>query len=164
MPRILDRSVLFLACLFVLPNDPLLGDDSQQLAESILREAGIKGGLVVHLGCGDGKLTAALHAGDAYLVHGLDADGANVDAARSHVRSLGLCGKVSVDRLVGKRLPYIDNLANLIVTRGEWQVPREEMLRVLAPGGVALALDSRLSTLGSFRKPWPAEIDEWTHY
>ena len=33
-----------------------------------------RGGLVVHLGCGDGKLTAALRTGDAYLVHGLDVD------------------------------------------------------------------------------------------
>ena len=31
-------------------------------ARKILSETGIKGGLVVHLGCGDGKLTAALRA------------------------------------------------------------------------------------------------------
>ena len=28
----------------------------------LLRESGVQGGLVVHLGCGDGKLTAALRA------------------------------------------------------------------------------------------------------
>ena len=44
------------------------------LAEQILEASGIQGGLVVHLGCGDGKLTAALRAGDSFLVHGLDAD------------------------------------------------------------------------------------------
>ncbi|MEA3225187.1 MAG: hypothetical protein U9Q07_04490 [Planctomycetota bacterium] len=31
-------------------------------AGRILAETGVKGGLVVHLGCGDGKLTAALRA------------------------------------------------------------------------------------------------------
>jgi len=38
------------------------------------------------------------------------------------------------------------------------------MLRVLAPGGIAVALDSRRSILDSFSKPWPKEIDQWTHY
>ena len=37
-------------------------------------------------------------------------------------------------------------------------------MRVLAPGGDFLALDAQRSTLDSFRKPWPAEIDEWTHF
>ncbi|MEA3367928.1 MAG: hypothetical protein U9R68_07430, partial [Planctomycetota bacterium] len=35
-------------------------------AAKILQETGIRGGLIVHLGCGDGRLTAALRAGDAY--------------------------------------------------------------------------------------------------
>ena len=61
----------------------------------------IKGGLVVHVGCGDGKFTAELLANDGCLVHGLDADGANVAKAREHIQSLGLYGKVSVDRLTG---------------------------------------------------------------
>ena len=34
-------------------------------AQQILQDTGIQGGLIVHLGCGDGKLTAALHANDA---------------------------------------------------------------------------------------------------
>ena len=41
-------------------------------------------------------------------------------------------------------------------------LPREEMLRVLAPGGVAYVKDNRQWT--KTVKPWPAEIDEWTHY
>ena len=40
-------------------------------AEGIYRATGVQGGLVVHLGCGDGKLTAALRADDRYRVHGL---------------------------------------------------------------------------------------------
>ena len=35
-----------------------------QSAKDILDSAGIEGGLVVHVGCGDGKLTAALRASD----------------------------------------------------------------------------------------------------
>ncbi|MCX5675645.1 MAG: class I SAM-dependent methyltransferase, partial [Planctomycetota bacterium] len=107
-------------------------------AEAILQAAGVKGGLVVHLGCGDGRLTAALHAGDAYLVHGLDADTANVEKARTHIRSLDLYGPVSVEHWAdAARLPYADNLINLIVAEDPGKVPMDEVMRVLSPLGVA---------------------------
>ena len=43
--------------------------DYEQEAEQILDATGIKGGLIVHIGCGEGKLTAALHVNDRFLVH-----------------------------------------------------------------------------------------------
>ena len=139
--------------------------DQADLARRILAETGVKGGLIVHIGCGGGKLTAALRASHSYQVHGLDVDRANVEQARKHIRSLGAYGEVSVDHFDGKQLPYIDNLVNLIVMRDTGaEIRDEEILRVLAPGGVALALDSRLSTLDFLRKPRPEEIDEWTHF
>ncbi len=133
-------------------------------ARQIFQATGVRGGLVVHLGCGDGLLTMALRAGDGFLVHGLDRDAIEVERARATIRAAGAYGPVSVDQLAGRVLPYTDNLVNLVVASGEWQMPREEVLRVLAPGGVALALDSGLSTLDSFRKPRPENIDDWTHY
>jgi outer membrane protein assembly factor BamB len=136
----------------------LVADD----ATRILERAGVKGGLIVHLGCGDGKLTTALRASDSFVVHGLDTDAKNVDTARKHIQSLGLYGKVSADQFDGKRLPYVDSFANLIVTGGECRVSSDELLRVLAPNGVVL--DTRHPTLVTLRKPWPREIDEWTHY
>ncbi len=133
---------------------------AERSAEDILKASGIKGGLVVHIGCGDGKLTAALRAGDSYLVQGLDADPANVEKARARIQSLGLGGKVSAAVFDGQRLPYVDNLVNLIVMRDTGcEVRDEEIERVLAPGGAAVTLDSF-----SFSKPRPDEIDEWTHY
>ena len=51
--------------------------DAAQQAQAILDAGGVQGGLVVHVGCGDGKLTAALHANDRYLVHGLDTSADN---------------------------------------------------------------------------------------
>ena len=131
-------------------------------AEKILKAAGVKGGLVVHVGCGDGKLTAALRANDSYLVHGLDADAGNVAKAREHIRKLGVYGKVSVDRFDGERLPYIDNLVNLLVTEDLGKVSMDEVLRVLCPDGVAY-----IKTGGAWKKsvkPRPKDIDEWTHY
>jgi len=130
-------------------------------AQEILAETGVCGGLVVHLGCGDGKLTAALRVSDAYLVHGLDADAGNVDEAREHVRSFGLCGRVTIDHLPGNRLPYVDGLVNLLVADDLGQVPMDEVMRVLAPRGVAhVKHDDAWHTV---TKPWPEQLDEWTH-
>ncbi|MBM4038986.1 MAG: hypothetical protein FJ290_10790 [Planctomycetes bacterium] len=66
-------------------------------AKEILAGAGVRGGLVVHLGCGDGSLTAALRANDGYLVHGLGRDAASVEKARAHIRSRGPYGPVGAE-------------------------------------------------------------------
>jgi outer membrane protein assembly factor BamB len=139
---------------------------AQPEAQQILAAAGVQGGLIVHLGCGDGKLTAALRANDAYLVHGLDADAKNIAAARKYIQSLGLYGKVSVEQWTGDRLPYADNLVNLLViSDASAKIADEEIRRVLAPRGTAIFLNPKSKTQNpKFTKPWPQEIDEWTHY
>lgn len=133
-------------------------------AAQILQAAGAKGGLIIHLGCGDAKLTAALRASDSFLVHGLDADAKNVDAARKHLQSLGLYGKITIDQFAGDHLPFVDNLASLLVVSGQTALPDTELLRVLAPNGAAVRLGANAEILAPvLRKPWPKEIDEWTH-
>jgi outer membrane protein assembly factor BamB len=134
-------------------------------AGQILSAAGVKGGLVVHIGCGDGKLTAALRAGDAYVVHGLDADAKNIEAARKHIQSLGLYGPVSVEQWIDpSRLPYADSLVNLVVISDSGlQIPEAEVLRVLAPLGVAY-VKGKDGAWTKTVKPRPKDIDEWTHY
>lgn len=132
------------------------------LAREILSATGVKGGLVVHLGCGDGALTAALRSSDSYLVQGLDADRTNVARARKHLRELGLYGKVSAARRAGRHLPYADNLVNLVVAEDLDGVEMDEVLRVLVPGGVAYV--RKAGTWTKTIKPRPEEIDHWTHY
>ena len=134
----------------------------EQKAGQILQASGVKGGLVVHLGCGDGRLTAALGAHDGYLVHALDAKAENVAVARKTIRGLGLYGKVSAEQWSGAGLPYVDNLVNLLVAEDRGAVPMAEVLRVLAPGGLAY-VKSR-GTWEKTVKPRPSQIDEWTHY
>jgi len=130
-----------------------------------LAASGVKGGLVVHMGCTDGALTAALRADERYLVHGLAADRKSVDAARATIRERGLYGPVSVDLLRGERLPYADNLVNFIVMpNADCRVPNEEIERVLAPRGVAVHLDTRHAIRDRLTKPVPSMIDDWTHY
>lgn len=141
---------------------PARAASADAIAAQILSGAGVKGGLIVHAGCGDGKLTAALCAGAPYLVHGLDADAKNVDSAREHIRALGLYGKVTVAQWNGKALPYADNLVNLFVAEDAAQPAPAEVMRVLAPNGVAY-----LKQNGKWNKtvkPRAKEIDEWTHF
>ena len=59
-------------------------------AEKIIDASGVKGGLIVHIGCGDGEITAALRINDSFIVHGLDRDAENVQKAREHIRSMYL--------------------------------------------------------------------------
>ncbi len=172
--------VWILCTLSVVKAQPprLLGEDKSggydQRAKQILDATNIKGGLIVHLGCGDGLppaalikpafggLTAALQVNDRYLVHGLDPDSEVVAKARKHIQSLGLYGRVSVEILDGTDLPYADNLVNLLVAEDLGQVPMEECLRVLAPNGVAYVKSG--DKWNKIVKPRPDAIDEWTHH
>jgi len=131
-------------------------------ARQILDTAGVQGGLVAHLGCGDGQLTAALQANDRYRVHGLDTGAENVRLARKHIQGLGIYGKVSVESLHGKTLPYADNLVNLLVASKPGEVPMAEMMRVVSPDGVVMLADG--DGWKKIVKPRPQEIDDWTHY
>ena len=56
-----------------------------QSPQERLQNSGVKGGLVVHIDCNDGKLTTELALNDNYLVHGLDTSIKDVQAARRHV-------------------------------------------------------------------------------
>jgi len=131
-------------------------------ADEIRANTGVKGGLVVHVGCGDGRLTAALRPNERYLVHGLCTDPTDVEKAREYVRSLGLCGKVSIERGSGKCLPYADNVVNLLVGEDLGGISMDEVMRVLVPNGVAYV--KKDGKWAKTVKPRPEEIDEWTHY
>ncbi len=165
--RIVVFSICAATVLAAVPGPTVLGAAEEKLPEQtrarqILATTGIEGGLVVHLGCGDGKLTAALRDGDRYLVHGLDADAGDVERARRYIQSLGIYGPVSADRLDGEHLPYVDNLVNLVVAEDFGGISMDEIVRVLAPEGAAYV---KTQTGWTKRvKPRPKEIDEWTHH
>jgi len=137
-------------------------DSCSEKAEQILDKTGVEGGFVVHLGCGDGRLTEALRINDRFLVHGLDSSPANVQKARYHIRLAGAYGPVSVERFTGKTLPYTDKLVNLLIAEDLGEVPIEEVKRVLVPEGVAyIKRGGRWEKIVTSR---PEEMDEWTHY
>ncbi|MHC4402990.1 MAG: class I SAM-dependent methyltransferase, partial [Planctomycetota bacterium] len=151
--------VVLPACVTVLEAaESSQQDDAGQSAQQILKAAGVAGGLIVHLGCGDGSETADMLLGSSYLVHGLDTSGDNVAKARAYLRSKNLYGSVSVAQYDGKTLPYGDNIVNLIVAGTLGDVPAEEAMRVLAPLG-AMVVGGKKTV-----KPWPKNIDDWPQY
>jgi len=144
-------------------------------AEKLLEASGVKGGIVVVLGCEDAELPAALHANDRYLVHALDSDPDQVAKARARIDALGLYGKVSAETYDGENLPYGDSVVNLLVLpNADCRLPKEELERVLAPRGVVIGPEgtsciphptSRIDGgYAVYRKPVPGDIDEWTHF
>ena len=159
---LINYSILAALIVFLVAGAAPAGNaDVTAQAQRIIDRTGIQGGIVVHLGCGDGKLTAAL-ARDNITVHGLEADPTKVAQARKYIQSQGIYGPVSVEQFSGSRLPYADNLINLVFIQDAGSITRSEVVRVLAPGGTAC-----IRRGGQWRKvdkPWPDNIDQWTHF
>jgi len=80
----LAAAVLCLGCV-----DLYAAPGVETLAEDIFDKTGFRGGLIVHVDCNDGRLTAALKVNDSTIVHGLDDSAADVAAARARIREAG---------------------------------------------------------------------------
>lgn len=163
----LNRFVCLTACFCLtfhlgLFSSTLLADAAGD-AKQILEQSGVSAGFVVHLGAGDGELTAALRCNDTTQVHGLQRDPAMVAVARKRVQATGHYGDVAIDAFDGNDLPYVDNLVNLLVTEELGDVAMEEVLRVLVPNGVAMIKGDDGKWIKTV-KPRPTNIDEWSHY
>jgi len=124
----------------------------------VAKNSGIKVGIIVHLDCDDGKETAKLWVNKNLCVQGLDTSQRDIDAARNYLVSQGLYGNISANLFDGKKLPYADDLVNMILSENATQVPESEILRVLRPLGTAY-INGRKTV-----KPWPKDIDDWGHF
>jgi outer membrane protein assembly factor BamB len=131
-------------------------------AASIINESAIRGGLVVHVGCGDTTWTAGLRINDRYLVQGLETDETLVARGQRRLLEEGQLGPVSIRHWNGGRLPYADDLVNLLLVEQGIDLSNREILRALAPGGVARV--RREGDWETLTKSWPGDIDEWTHF
>ena len=108
------------------------------------------GGICVVLGSEVSNLAVAVHQQGGFVVQALVPEKAMLERARRAVRSAGKYGLVSVDYSAYDRLPYAENLINLIVAGDYWEVAArrlsiDEVFRVLAPLGAAYFGNSRSS-------------------
>ncbi|HUV39508.1 MAG TPA: PQQ-binding-like beta-propeller repeat protein, partial [Planctomycetota bacterium] len=148
----------------------LCADDAAEAA-AVLKLSGVEHGLCVHLGCGredSAGLLAELAGGSRLLVHGQALDDASLARARVAVERKQLAGRASAETLAltARTLPYLADLADLVVvedmpTLAARGVSRDEVLRVLAPGGVLC--EKTGGTWTKTVKPRPDGMDEWTH-
>ena len=140
---------------------PLFGDQAD-FPRNPVEFSGVKGGLVVHVGSSSAESTAAHRVTDRFVVQGLMRDAARVQQARGFLRERKLLGPVTVIPWSGGRLPYADNLVNVLIVESPQDVAAGEIMRVLAPLGIAYVKQG-----GEWKrlfKAWPDDIDEWTHY
>ena len=140
------------------------------LAQQIANDTGVRGGLAVVLGASDRELLEEL-AGHGFVVQTLDTDAEHVATLRQLLLADGVHGQVSAVAFDETHLPYVDNLVNLLVMQDRrFEVPGEELERVLAPRGVLVAnfvsenpnLEfHRVGDWFVYRKPVPDAIDDW---
>lgn len=127
-------------------------------AQGVIAKSGFSGGVVAHVHGADAALLCSLCERRPNMLGQLlvaEEDGAR--RAREALVASGLHGKITVGQWRGGVLPFIDNFVNLLIVSGADAVPREEILRVLAPEGTALVGGETVV------KPRPATMDDWTH-
>ena len=109
--RILTVIVVWAAAAVLQAVDA--GESAEQAeARRVLDAAGVRGGLVVHLGSGDGKLTAALRAGTAISSRAWKPMPGRSPRPDTTFRPSGSTARCRSSSSDGKRLPYVDNLVN----------------------------------------------------
>ena len=138
------------------------GAPARPLSE-LIKRTGVPGGVILHVGCGDRRVTASLSSSGRFLVRGLDRDAAAVQSATRHAHDLGRPVVVQTSFQVwdGQSLPFADNLINILVMEDGQQVTWAEMLRVLAPLGFLFTRDG--NGWKQEQKPWPEAMGEWPH-
>ena len=125
-----------------------LGASSEEIssdaktAAMLLSRSGLPGGMIVVIDDQDVNLTLALGRDERFVVQTLATDKDRVKRARQTVQEAGFYGRVSAIRFDGRRLPYTDNLINLVVVAegsaiGRNTLALNELLRVLTPLGTA---------------------------
>jgi len=130
-------------------------------ARAILGSTDRDNGLCVLVNVSDPEIAVNIGMNSKFVVHALHEDPNVVSAMRKTVDAKGLYGRVSVCQasLKDGHLPYAEDLVNLLIVESQKSKVRSpEIERVLAPYGVALLDGKRIS------KPYPAEMDEWSHF
>ncbi len=157
------KKLILFSTLWMYASTALFAGSSKDDLSSILQESGLKGGFAAHVGSEDGTTTTALRPSEAFQVQALVTDASKLDAVRKEIRKeAGTYGPIAADSWKGGRLPYVDNMVNLLLIEEGAEVSQKEIQRVLTPLGKAYQKkDGKWKVID---KKWPKDIDEWTHY
>ncbi len=127
-------------------------DDSRET----LRKIGARKGICVVAGAASDALPLELARGSELVVYVQVEEAGRADALRRAAEAAGMLGtRVYVERGSLDRLHLSDALADAVVAGPG--AKREEVLRVLRPGGRALLGGETVT------RPFPEGADEWTH-
>ncbi|MBT5607404.1 MAG: PQQ-binding-like beta-propeller repeat protein [Lentisphaerae bacterium] len=150
-----------LPCFILLAAMSLQALASQQVLEHIRRHR-LSGGLIVQVGVDD-PIALTSYARGNLIVQGLDMDPRKVDRGRKQILTEKRYGSVSLQRLYSpEELPYRSNLVRILIVKSGYGLTREEMLRVVTPGGQVFI--SNGDSWEQLTKQWPAEMDQWNHF
>jgi SAM-dependent methyltransferase len=110
------------------------------IAANAVRETGVAAGICLDLGCGPCSLAIAIARAGASRVHALDISPDAVAIGEQNVADAGLSGLISIVHADVHHMPFPNDVADLVVSRGSmffWDdMPRAflEIERVLKPG------------------------------
>ena len=150
--------VLSFTMIFLMP----LCTEGSNEAQKILKENGVSGGFIVHVGCGDGSLSVKLKGGEGYSLHAIDMDPDSIEKARELMSSFDHHGLMAAATFDGENLPYIDNMVNFLYCSKRYSLRDDEIQRVLTPLGKAIVKEKGKERV--ITKAWPKSYDEWNHY
>jgi len=131
------------------------------LGDSAITEHGERGGFVVYIGEQE-DVVDAVHKRNNYSLHVLSPNKAFVADIRERWKEAGLYGRCTAEYWNGGELPYVENLVSLLIRDDPNAVTRDEVIRCLSPGGLALLRKGE--GWESLRKPLDPNTDEWPQY
>ena len=168
---ILSKWLTLLAALLTAYAMPAVAreSDDARAARDVLSLSGVNAGLCAHIGCGrkgSAGLTAELAAHSKMLVHAVCWDTEAFRRTREAVAARTVIGQASAEMLDDGALPYVRHLCNLVVVEdmkaaAAHGISRDELMRILAPGGVLCILEEGQWTQTIQSRP--AGMDDWTH-
>ncbi len=135
------------------------------IAEQVTELTGIKKGICMDLGCGPGHLAMALTSLCDFSTFALDSSLPVLRHACRNIAKRNLAHRISPVNGDVKRLPFMTDSADIIVSRGSvffWQNRPEafrEVIRVLFPGGYAV-IGGGFGT-AEIKKEIFRKMDEW---
>ena len=165
--KIWGRAMVTIAMGLVVLSIPATGAVANPDAQAILKLSGRDRGLCVVLGCGSRakpSLAADLASASGMLVHGIALDSESQERAAAAVSQAGVQGRCSAEAIPVSPLPYVPDLANLVVIEDAAAlkakgVSIEDALKITAPGGSVCVLEG-----GKWRarvKSRPAGMSDW---